>query len=238
MADHPSRLSAVELHSRNAVEFDNRYRTEKGFAERRAIWTQLIHRYSDPGFRALDLGCGSGELAVQLADANAKVTALDGSASMLELCRQKLGDRDNVKLVCADIAEMHQLGDGSFDLIVASSVLEYLDDFDGTLAMISRLLAPGGVFILSLPNRASVYRRIEPLLYALTGRPDYFAYVRNRTTAAELRGRLQHAGLEVLESRYLGRTWVLSALLRPAGMARWSDNLLLMACRKPAQPAA
>jgi len=236
MADHPSRLSAVELHSRDAVEFDSRYRTEKGFVERQAVWTGLIRRYSAPGFRVLDLGCGSGELVIQLADANAQVTGLDGSSSMLELCQGKLGGRDNVKLVCADLSEAGNFGKGCFDLIVASSVLEYIDDFDGTLAMIGRLLAPGGVFILSLPNRSSLYRRIEPLLYALTRRPNYFPYIRNRATRGELRSRLGHAGLDVVESRYLGRTFGLSALLRPVGMARWSDNLLLMACRKPATP--
>jgi len=237
MADHPSRLSAVELHSRDAVEFDNRYRTEKGFLERQAVWSELIRRYNKTGSCVLDLGCGSGELVIQLADSNAQVTALDGSASMLDICKRKLGERDNVKLVCADISDAHQFGAAAFDLIVASSVLEYIDDFDGVLAMIWKLLVPGGTFILSLPNRASLYRRIEPLLYAMTRRPNYFPYIRNRATAAELQSRLRHAGLEVMESRYLGRTWILSALLRPVGMARWSDNLLLIACRKPVPPA-
>lgn len=233
MADDPSKLSAVELHSRDAVEFDTRYRTQAGFVERQAVWAELIARYSDPAHRALDLGCGSGELLVSLAAANREVTGLDGSAEMLELCRRKLGQRPNVTLVCADVAEAAHLPAGSFQLVVASSLLEYLEDLDATLADIHRLLAPGGVFILSLPNAASFYRRLEPLLYALTRRPNYYPYIRNRATGEALRSRLEHAGLPVVEMRYLGRTFGLSPLLRPVGLQRWSENLLVTVSRKP-----
>jgi predicted TPR repeat methyltransferase len=233
MADDPKTLSAVELHSRDAVEFDSRYRAERGFAERHLVWNDLIRRHGSRSARALDLGCGSGELLVPMTELVAHVTGLDGSQQMLDLCRKKLQPGMPATLVCGDVADAPRLAPGPYDLVVASSVVEYLDDLDRTLAMVRDLLRPGGCFILSLPNASSVYRRLEPVLYALSKRPNYFPYIRNRATVHGLDRRLTDHGFEVTEHRFLGRTFGLSAMLRPLGLARWSDNLLVMACRRP-----
>lgn len=235
MTTQSGNRSAVDLHSEHAREFDNRYRTERGFMERKALWSGLISRYSNLEHRALDLGCGSGEILLDIARSNREVTGLDGSAEMLDICARKLGQQGNVTLICADVAETRRLPAGSFQLVTASSLLEYLDDMDATLAEVHRLLSPEGIFILSLPNAASFYRRLEPLIYSLTGRPNYFPYIRNRATREQLDTRLKSAGLSLVEVHYLGRTTGLSPLLRPLGLRRWSENLLVAVGRKPSR---
>ncbi|HEY5342201.1 MAG TPA: SAM-dependent methyltransferase [Solirubrobacteraceae bacterium] len=75
--------------------------------------------------RALEVGCSIGALTELLADRCESLTALDFSARALELARGRLRGRTNVAIVEASFPE--QAPAGSWDLIVCSEVLYYLD---------------------------------------------------------------------------------------------------------------
>ncbi|WP_171246556.1 class I SAM-dependent methyltransferase [Isoptericola sediminis] len=100
------------------------------------------------GRRILDVGCGTGPLTAELRDRGAEVTGLDGSPAMIELAREHLGD--DVPLHVADLAEPLPFADDTFDDVVASLVLHYLEDWAGPLAEIKRVLKPGGRLLLSV----------------------------------------------------------------------------------------
>lgn len=100
------------------------------------------------GRRILDAGCGSGPLAAALRARGAALTAFDGSPAMVELARRRLGDE--VPVSVADLAEPLPFADDSFDDVVASLVLHYLEDWAGPLAELRRVLKPGGRVILSV----------------------------------------------------------------------------------------
>jgi 2-polyprenyl-3-methyl-5-hydroxy-6-metoxy-1,4-benzoquinol methylase len=57
------------------------------------------------------------------------------------------------------------------DLVLCSSVLEYVPDWNAVLPGIRDLLTPGGHFLVSLPNGRSLYRHYEQWKYRLTGQP-------------------------------------------------------------------
>lgn len=215
-----------------AEAFDASYATHRRFRDRYQTWLELIGRNSHTDHAALDLGCGSGELLLPLARHNRRVIGIDGSAEMLRLCEQKLARAGltNATLRQADLTGLRQLSLGRFDLIVASSVLEYLPDLDGVLAAIAGLLAPHGRFLFTLPNAASLYRRAEPLIYRLFRRPTYYPYVVNVATRAQLQRRLEAAGFRLLDTRFMVPTPVLSAVLRPLGLRSLADNLVLYTC--------
>jgi S-adenosylmethionine-dependent methyltransferase len=82
--------------------------------------------------RALDLGCGTGTLAVRLARLGIHVTLLDASLPMLDFARrsaQQAGVTERIALLQGDAAQVANLFEaGSFDLIVCHNVLEYIDD--------------------------------------------------------------------------------------------------------------
>ena len=106
------------------------------------------------GLRVLDAGCGSGPLAAALQDRGAAVTGFDSSAAMVDLARGRLGaDAD---LQVADLGEPLPFQDDAFDLVTASLVLHYLEDWSGPLRELRRVLRPGGRLILSVPH-PSVY---------------------------------------------------------------------------------
>jgi len=118
------------------------------------------------GRRILDAGCGAGPLAAALRDKGAVVTGIDASAEMLSLARRRLGD--DVTLRVADLGDRLPFADGTFDDVVASLVLHYLEDWGPTLAEMRRVLRPGGRMIASVHHPFVDYVFRDP-------RPDYFA---------------------------------------------------------------
>lgn len=83
------------------------------------------------GRRILDAGCGSGPLSAALGK-GAVVTGFASSAAMVDLARQRLGD--DAELYVADLAAPLPFADATFDDVVASLVLHYLEDWAGPTA--------------------------------------------------------------------------------------------------------
>ena len=111
------------------------------------------------GRRILDAGCGSGPLSAALNARGAIMAGFDGSPAMVELARQRLGDQ--VPIQVADLAAPLPFNNDSFDDVVASLVLHYLQDWTGPLAELRRVLKPGGRLILSV-NHPTVRRITHP----------------------------------------------------------------------------
>lgn len=118
------------------------------------------------GRNILDAGCGSGSLSSALRDRDATVTGIDASAGMVELARQRLGD--GVDLQVADLNDPLPFDDGSFDDVIASLVLHYIEDWGPTLSEMRRVLRPDGRLFASVDHPIVAYTIQEP-------RPDYFA---------------------------------------------------------------
>jgi ubiquinone/menaquinone biosynthesis C-methylase UbiE len=229
-----STSDAIELHSKVADEFDSMYQHSSLFKERYGLWTRTIEKYSDPKYRVLDIGCGSGVFSLYLAKKNGEVVGIDGSREMIKICetKKRQAGLKNVEFVEADINNIKKLSIEKADLIICSSVLEYLDDIDKTLGDISSLLKDCGVFIVSVPNRMSIYRRLEPLSFKITGYPEYFACVKSVVTQNEMSEKIEKQGFDLLESAYYAATPILSMLFRPVGLAKYSENLILFVARK------
>ena len=87
---------------------------------------------STRSLHALDLGCGTGAIAVRLARLGFHVTLLDGSAQMLEFADRAArqgGVAEKIALKQGDASQLAELFDArSFDLVLCHNILEYLDD--------------------------------------------------------------------------------------------------------------
>jgi SAM-dependent methyltransferase len=120
------------------------------------------------GRRILDAGCGSGPLFAALRDRGAIVTGIDNSAGLLEQASRRLGADADLQI--ADLAEPLPFPDDSFDDIIASLVLHYLQDWKPTLSEMRRVLKSGGRLIVSVDHPFAInlmHRQAGP-------RPDYF----------------------------------------------------------------
>jgi len=101
----------------------------------------------------LDLGCGNGYLSRRLARNNARVTAVDSSARMIE--NAKKHDPDNslgIKYVHSNAAHLDSINENSFDIVFANMSLMDIEDAEGAISEVSRVLKQGGRFVASISH--------------------------------------------------------------------------------------
>jgi 2-polyprenyl-6-hydroxyphenyl methylase/3-demethylubiquinone-9 3-methyltransferase len=105
------------------------------------------------GKSALDVGCGAGLLAEPLARLGARVTAVDAAPELIEAARaHAAGQGLEIDYRAAAVEQI----EGQFDLITAMEVIEHVADPASFLAAIAARLAPGGLLILSTPNKTAL----------------------------------------------------------------------------------
>lgn len=119
-------------------------------------WQRAFRRFTParPGMRILDVGCGTGDLTLILAEMvgpEGRVVGLDLTPEMLAVARRKVVDRsldDRVELVEGNALAL-PFDDDHFDGVTAGFSLRNMADLDGALAEMRRVLRPGG-FAVSL----------------------------------------------------------------------------------------
>lgn len=156
------------------------------------------------GKRALDVGCGAGLLCEPLARLGAAVTGVDAAA---ENVAAATGHAEGSGLsIDYRHGELGALGLGQFDLVTAMEVIEHVADKPAFIAELSAALAPGGLLVLSTPNRTPQSRLLlvegaERLGMVPRGTHHWKDFI----TPEELRELLAEAGLNMGEPR--GIAW-------------------------------
>lgn len=96
-----------------------------------------------PGLAALDLACGTGDIAFALADRGAGTVGLDITPRMLQLARAR---RPGVPLVAGDMMAL-PFASGSFDIVTTGYGIRNVPVIQPAVAEIARVLRPGGVLL-------------------------------------------------------------------------------------------
>jgi len=97
----------------------------------------------DPAWTVADLGCGTGDVAEQIAPLVKRVIAIDREPLMLEAARRRLADHRNVVFRRGELAEL-PIRAGEIDAAVIMLVLHHLPEPEAALRGCARVLAPGG----------------------------------------------------------------------------------------------
>jgi demethylmenaquinone methyltransferase / 2-methoxy-6-polyprenyl-1,4-benzoquinol methylase len=144
-----------------------------------------------PGDTALDVCCGTGDLALALAGRVApggRVVGCDFSEPMLDLAREKAAERGagGVRFEWADALELPYDGE-RFDAVTVGFGARNLADLDRGLREMARVLKPGGravILEITQPARPPLslfyslwFDRIVPLLGALSSDPEAYSYL-------------------------------------------------------------
>jgi ubiquinone/menaquinone biosynthesis methyltransferase len=171
-----------------------------------------------PGGRALDVCCGTGDLALALRQAigpGGEVVGLDFSEAMLDEARAKSAARNaEVEWIRGNALEL-PFEDASFDAATVGFGIRNVVDLPRALAEMRRVVRPGGrvvVLEITTPERPPLswfyalwFDRIVPLLGTLTGEHDAYSYlpesVKRFPPAAGLAKRMHDGGLR--DVRYL-----------------------------------
>jgi 2-polyprenyl-3-methyl-5-hydroxy-6-metoxy-1,4-benzoquinol methylase len=207
---------AVRHFSGYVEQFHGHYQDRSEFQERLAIWRALLDRHGGPESRAVDMGCGTGVFSFYLAEKGGQVVGVDGASGMIAFCEAQRAQRglDNIEFMQARLPAVDELALANADLVISSSVVEYVDDLNGTLALFSRLLKPGGSLIVSMPNLFCVNRVYERLKYKLTGQPHIYRHIRHFTSPRRLARHLRRLGLTLEDVQYYTHFTRLSKLTR------------------------
>jgi demethylmenaquinone methyltransferase/2-methoxy-6-polyprenyl-1,4-benzoquinol methylase len=187
-----------------------------------AMTAGLHHRWREraagraqlaPGDRALDVCCGTGDLAFELTrrvEPGGEVVGCDFSEPMLELARSKARDRGAaVRFEWADALAL-PYDEGGFDAVTVGFGVRNFADLERGLAEMIRVLRPGGRLVIleiTQPTRPPLstffsvwFDRIVPRLGTLAGDRDAYTYLPEsvkRFPAPEgLAARMDAAGLE------------------------------------------
>jgi demethylmenaquinone methyltransferase / 2-methoxy-6-polyprenyl-1,4-benzoquinol methylase len=170
-----------------------------------------------PGGSALDVACGTGDLAIALRERvgpTGRVVGLDFSERMLELARAKA---PQIRFEAGNALAL-PYRDAEFDAVTVGFGARNFSDLGKGLAEMARVTRPGGrvvVLEITTPQRPPLswffrawFDRIVPLLGRLAGDPDAYAYlpssVKRFPDTRELAGELAASGLREVR-------WVLTA---------------------------
>ena len=126
----------------------------------REIAYEHWHRYAFArglarGRRVLDCACGEGYGSALLARAGATVLGLDLDGASIAHARRRYGDVPGLRFDIADATRLDALPDAGFDLVLSFETLEHVQEQERLLDGFARLLAPGGLLLLSTPDRGN-----------------------------------------------------------------------------------
>ena len=152
-------------------------------------WKLRLAALANPGggMTALDLACGTGDIAFELARRGARVVGLDITHRMLQLAQAKNGGPRPVRFVTGDMMAL-PFPDAAFDLVTTGYGVRNVPRIEPALAEIRRVLRPGGL-LLSLdfdrpsnPVVRGVYLGYLTVIgsvlgWLLHGDPDTYRYI-------------------------------------------------------------
>jgi SAM-dependent methyltransferase len=121
------------------------------------FYAGLARRYGPQQGRVIEVGCGLGHLLQWFTD---RYTAFgtDINTWALQEARQNV---PGANFLLASAEDLGMFPDGSFSIVISKHVVEHLKDPGRAIGEMSRILAPGGAFILATPNLDSPMRKVK-----------------------------------------------------------------------------
>jgi ubiquinone/menaquinone biosynthesis C-methylase UbiE len=132
--------------------------------------------------KVLEVGCGRGLTLLEFAKRGATVTGVDYARSAVSFCnslKEEACKNGNDKRISAEFlygdARSLPFGNEEFDIVYSVGLLEHFQEPSAILAEQCRVLKPGGVVIVQVPQKYSAYTILKKVLMAL-GRWPYGAW--------------------------------------------------------------
>jgi trans-aconitate methyltransferase len=129
----------------NAKLYDDKHGFVSKYGEDLLGWLDPVN-----GERILDVGCGTGQLAAQIAQHGAKVTGFDYSAQMIEKARAAYPE---IPFDIMDARNFHY--DQPFDALFSNAALHWINEPEAVIGSMYRALKPGGRLVIEMGGKGN-----------------------------------------------------------------------------------
>lgn len=182
------------LVSKASIPYDREYALSRSSPVDNWLFDVIIRLLSpQPGWRVLDVGCNTGELVARLAQLKCDATGIDISGDAIAIAKQRFPDG------AFHVADLTQLPEREFDVIIASHVIEHLSQPEEFLFAARQRLKSSGTLLIVTPNR---YALLHRFLHGIRGIPIFHDPTHVRLfSPVELRDLMRRAGFEQLRLR-------------------------------------
>lgn len=215
------KTSPVDHFSARAPEWHLLY-AKPAFRQRFDLFLNSVKSVCQPPATILDFGCGAGVMASELARRGYTVTGVDAASGMVEASTRyaEQNNIQNIEFRQTDIVGA-DLPDNTYDVVICSSVIEYVKEDEEMARNLVRAIKPGGYIFISVPNKRSLLGKMEDMVSSLgfrkgdSGDADVL-FANKRYSASEFAGILLKNGItqvghNYFECPFLGRLgWLLS----------------------------
>lgn len=166
-------------------------------------FARWVGAYGLSGKRILEVGCGRGEFLELLGLSGVEATGLEHNAESVENCRAA-----GLRVVCGyPSAACDPLTGAPYDGFISLSFLEHAADLRDFLLGVRRVLSPGAIGLVEVPNFDMIYRSGLSAEFMT----DHLWYFSEST----LRRTLEFSGFDVLECSVIWHNYIISAVVRP-----------------------
>jgi ubiquinone/menaquinone biosynthesis C-methylase UbiE len=148
----------------------------------------LIDEDEASGRRVLDVGCGTGWFSREIERAGGRVVALDIGLNLLA----RVGEKCRAARVAGDACRL-AFADASFDIVVSSECIEHTADPRRALTEMCRVLKPGGLLVVTVPNQFWRWAEVVARVFKL--RP--YEGLENWLWRSQLVGTLRASGMVI-----------------------------------------
>jgi 2-polyprenyl-3-methyl-5-hydroxy-6-metoxy-1,4-benzoquinol methylase len=204
-----------------APALDKRHERERIFEELLAEIEGVLGRRG----RLLDVGCGEGGLIEAAARAGWQAEGTEISSTMIRYANEERG-----LVVHKGVLEDVPLETRAYDAVVMNHVLEHVRDPQSTLSRVCRLLAPGGLVRVEVPNLASFSSRLKNMQSRLHLKADPWKHYSTGHhfwffTPQTLRRTVRAAGLAIVRVQAPAAQWGKKSVITRAANAVYSKTL-------------
>ena len=190
-----------------ALEYVRGRDRQVSFVAQKAIAIELL---GDAKRQLLEVGCGPAVMTPELLAMGFEAHGIDVSCEMVRRARQRMAGHPlekRCRFSVDDVERLH-IAEGSCDAVLCMGVLEYLPRYSRALGEIARVLKPGGIAVIALPNRASAYhvardawRHLRTFERRVRGRRAPYSLAHNRCVPWQFDRELKRAGFVKEASR-------------------------------------
>lgn len=126
----------------------------------------VLDLFDKLGGRFLDAGCGTGDFVPDLLARGDEVCAVDFAEEMVEQAERRIGangHQGRVRFSVGDVCNLAFPAD-HFDGIIGVGLIEYITDYSAAFREMFRVLKPGGILVVTVPNIVSPFMAYETLV--------------------------------------------------------------------------